>query len=141
MQHDFLSQNCQWSRPTTPFFSVQLEWCAHCWNQCILVLIQKLCWLSEGKSTFLQEPAGHYFCISYASEVCFFLTFFFSLEFIIIHLKLQIMFLRPFDNFENLLVSNCHKSFHCGCEILLHYEIFGIKPYEQWNFLIASIEA
>lgn len=47
----------------TPFLSVQLEWCAHCWNKCILVLIQTVLTELEGKSTFLQEPAGHYFCI------------------------------------------------------------------------------
>lgn len=63
----------------------------------------------------------------------FFVGFFFYLEFIIIHFKLQIIFLRPFDNFEILLVSSCHKSFHCGCEIMLHCK-------NVWNKIIRTVK-
>lgn len=124
-----------WRLPTL-FFSVQLEWCARCWNVCILVL----CWLTdlfEDKSTLCSSLQGITFAFHmHLKWVGFFVLFlvFFNLEFIIIHFKLQIIFLRPFDNFEILLLSSCRKSFHYGCEMMLRCKISGIKPSEQWNF-------
>lgn len=63
-------------------------------------------------------------------SVLFLLSFLFLLGVLHHHLKLQIRFLRPFDNSEILLVSSCHKSFPYSCEIVLHCK----NLWNQWHF-------
>lgn len=64
------------------------------------------------------------------------LSFLFLLGVLHHHFKLQIRFLRPFDNSEILLLSSCHKSFPYSCEIVLHCK----NLWNQWHFQIASVE-
>lgn len=68
--------------------------------------------------------------------------FFVYLEFIVIHLKLHITFLRPFDNFEILLVSSCHRFFFfiMAVKFCCIANLWN-KTIRTRNILIASIEA
>lgn len=139
MKCEFLSQTCLWSVEE----SLHNWKGACCWTTCISVLSQELCWLPglcKRQVNTLEQPAGHYFCISHAFEVeffvCFVVFFFFLLGVLHHNFKLQIRFLRPFDNSEILLLSSCHKSFPYSCEIVLHCK----NLWNQWHFPIASVE-